>query len=391
MKELNDEKETEKKRRTARRGNGEGSIHQRSDKLWAGTISLGFGGDGKRKRRTVYGKTKKEVAAKLMKLQSEKLDGGLLDAPRMTAAAWLDRWLDAFAAQSVRASTLASYRQIVRLHISPEIGGIQVGKLHAVQIQGLYAKMQQAGKSPRLIQMVHAVLHRAMGRAVKLGLVRVNPCHAVERPRVPKHEITAVDPDQIAKLLRAAEGDRLEALYILAISSGMRQGELLGLKWEDIDFENGILSVRRTILELKGKFIIGEPKTKSGTRQISLPAKAVEALEEHRRRMLAEGNAACEWVFCTWNGKPFRRASLTYNFFRPLIERAGIPRMRFHDLRHASATLMLSSGVHPKVVQERLGHSQISVTMDTCSHVLAGMDAKAAGTFDSILAKRDRA
>lgn len=370
---------------TKKRGNGEGTIFQRADGRWSAVITIGRNATGKQVRKTVYGMTRNEVAEKLTRLQGQKLDGTLSDAPRMILAGWLARWLDDYAAQSVRASTLASYRQIVKLHIDPHIGGVNLQKLHAVQVQGLYSKLQRAKKSPRLIQMVHAVLHRALGRAVKLGLVRLNACHAVERPRVPKHEIKPLEADQISKLLKAAEGDRLEALYVLAISTGMRQGELFGLKWQDIDTEAGTLSVRRTLLEMGKGFIENEPKTRAGSRCVSLPSMAVEALRDHRKRMLVEGFAGVEWVFCSSDGSPLRRGNVSRRSLNPILERAGIQHIRFHDLRHASASMLLSKGVHPKVVQERLGHSQIGITLDIYSHVLQGMDAKAASVFDDLL------
>lgn len=376
------------KRRVKRRGNGEGSIHQKTDKLWAATISLGFGGDGKRKRRTVYGKTKKEVADKLTALQSQKLIGSLTGETTIRTDGWLTRWLDDFAAQAVRPGTLAGYRLLVTKHISPNIGGVLLHKLNAVQIQELYSKLQRAGKSPRLIQQVHAVLHRSMSRAIKLGLIRMNPCYGVERPRVPKHEIEVLEPAQAWKLLEAAQNDRLHALYVLALTTGMRQGELFGLQWQDVDLEGAVLSVRRTVYELGKEILIGEPKSKKGIRRITLPTMAVNALTDHRKRMLAEGYAGLQWVFCSSEGHILRRNNVVNRSFHPLLKAAGLPKIRFHDLRHASASLLLSRGVHPKVVQERLGHSQINVTLDTYSHVLQGMDALAAGTFDEVLRKK---
>ena len=204
----------------------------------------------------------------------------------------------------------------------------------------------------------------------------------MERPRVPRKEFRVLDADEARRLLEAAKGDRLEALLVLALTTGMRQGELLGLQWEDVDLKNGTIYVRRTLLEVDGRLTTGE--TKSGrNRRLDLPEIAVEALREHRKRMMAEGHPG-PWVFCDTKGGPIRKNNLIRRWFKPLLEKAGLPEIRFHDLRHTAATLLLTLGVHPKVVQERLGHSQISVTLDTYSHVLPSLQKQAASKLDAM-------
>jgi integrase len=263
---------------------------------------------------------------------------------------------------------------------------VSLSKLTAQQLQALYSALERDGVSPRTRAQTHAVLHVALRDAVKAGRLPVNPADAVDRPKVPKKEIRPLDAEQTKALLKHAEGDRLHALYVLAVTTGLRQGELLGLRWEDIDLGSGRLAVRRTLREDAGKLAFGEPKTRASVRSVDLPATAVRALREHRRRMLAEGNPG-PIVFCDTQGGPLRKSNLIRRSFRPLLERAGLPIVQFHDLRHTAATLLLGPGVHPKIVQERLGHADISTTMNTYSHVLPSMQTEAADRLEELLAK----
>ena len=198
-----------------------------------------------------------------------------------------------------------------------------------------------------------------------------------QRPRVPKSDITPLTAEQVAAFLKAAKGDRLEAAFIfVAITTGMRLGEIFGLQWPDVDLKAGALMVQHSLMELNGKLTLSEPKTARGRRKIDLPKMAVNALWKHKARMLKEGLGSVPWVFCNESGGPLRRSHFHFSEFKPTLINAGLPAIRFHDLRHTSASLLLSQGVHPKVVQERLGHSQISVTLDTYSHVLPTLQRK---------------
>lgn len=367
-----------------RRGNGEGSIYQRADGQWVGTVSLGYGADGKRRRRTVYGKTKKEVQDKLAELQHQSRTGTLANASKMTVAVYLDRWLSESARVKVRGSTLESYERVVRIHIKPAIGHLALQKVTALDIESVYSAMEKAGKAPRMRQYAHAILRRSFKIAVRWKLLTVNPCDAVESPTVPRNEIKPLDSKETAQFLEAASVDRLSALYVLAITTGLRQGELLGLQWADIDLDRATLSVRRTLLFTKYGIQIGEPKTDRGRRLVTLPSIAVEALRDHRKRMVAEGWAGAEWVFCSSTGGHIWRGDLREHSLAKILKRAGLRHIRFHDLRHTAATLLLGEGVHPKVVQERLGHSTISLTMDTYSHVLPSMQSVAVEKLDKL-------
>lgn len=372
----------------SRRGNGEGTIYERPDGTWAAQLSLGYDENGKRKRRMVYGKTKKEVQDKLTKLQSAKLDGTLTEPTRVTVAEYLDRWLDDSVKLTTRGNTYGDYKSVVNCHVKPQIGGIGITKLTPIHVQGFYSELARKGMSARRRQIVHAVLHRALKQAVKWGLVPRNVCDAVDPPRVPRKTIVPLKPEQVTALLKAAEDDRLYALYVLAVTGGMRQGELLALQWPDIDFDAKMVSIRHTLIEVQGKVEISEPKTDKSRRRVSIPQIAVDALIARRKQAVAEGHAASPWVFCDSQGGFLRKSNLVNRSFKPLLKAAELPPIRFHDLRHTSATLLLLQGVHAKVVQERLGHSTIGMTLDTYSHVLPALESQAADKFDSLLGKK---
>ena len=370
----------------SRRGRGEGSIFRRKDGVWAGILSLGYGNDGRRHRRVVYSHNKSAVVERLARLRAQALDGMLSDAQRLSVSAFLVRWLEDVARPAVSPSTHQLYEGLIRLRISPMIGAVQLARLTPVHVQGMLGDMEKDGASPRLRQMALGVLHQALGQALRWGMVPRNVCDAVIRPRAPRQTMQALAPVQVGQLLEAAKGDRLEALYVLAVTTGLRQGELLGLQWEDVDFAGAVLHVRHTLHELNGRLWIGEPKTRRARRQLDLPAIAVAALQGHRERMTSEAHLD-GLVFCDTHGGPLRKSNLLRRSFLPLLRRAGLPAIRFHDLRHTAATLLLAQGVHPKIVQERLGHSQISLTLDTYSHVLPGMGREAASKLDALLTR----
>jgi integrase len=372
----------------SRRGRGEGSIYQRADGTWCATISVGYDDQGKRKRRTLFGKTKQAVQDKLKKLASEVTHLQGVDPQRIKLGEYLDRWLRDAAKARVRPTTYVNYEGVIRNHIKPHLGGLQIAKLTALHIHGLYSAMTQAGKSAETVRLTHAVLHRAIKQAVRWRLLPYNLAADVDRPKAPKVDIAPLSTEQVMTLLKAAEDDRFEAVYVLAVTAGMRLGEIFGLQWSDVDLPGKAIMVRHSLQELKGKLTLSEPKTSRGRRRIELPTMAVDALIRHKARMMAEGLAGVGWVFCNRTGGPLRRSHFHFGEFKPLLKAAGLPNIRFHDLRHTSATLLLSQGVHPKVVQERLGHSQISVTLDTYSHVLPTMQVEAAGRFDSLLDSR---
>jgi integrase len=304
---------------------------------------------------------------------------------------YLNRWLNGSVKGSVKAKTFNDYEWLVRKHIAPALGRIRLESLSPIHLQRLYQAKLEAGLSPSTVRHLHVVLHRALDQALRWGLVPRNVSEAVDLPKLQKKEIRPLSADEARRLLEAARGDRLEALYMLAIHCGLRQGELLGLRWENLDLETGTLQVRRTLTTTKGGPRFTAPKTAKSRRSIKLTAGAVDALRRHHDRQFAESTRLTGlWqdyglVFATTTGTPLNPSNLTSRFFKPLLKRAGLPDVRFHDLRHTCATLLLSKGVHPKLVQELLGHATIAITLDTYSHVLPGMGDQTANAMESAL------
>jgi integrase len=371
-----------KKRRTARRGHGEGSIFQRGDGRWVARITIGYDANGKRRRKTVYGLTKKQVQDKLTKLQQRKMLGAIPNAASMKVSVFLNRWLEDVARVTVCESTYDRYKELVDVHVNPRVGGLRLERFTPADVQQIYSEMEQAGSSPRTRRFVHSVLRRAFSQALEWGFVNQNVCTVAKPPKPTRTEMKTLSKAEANRFLAAAKTDRLHAMYVLAITTGMRQGELFALQWGDIDLEERTLSVRRTVT-MRTK--IKEPKTAKGKRRIDLPAIAVDALHDHRKRMLAEGQAGSEWVFCTRRGGLLSCHNVNYRSFKPLLENAELPAIRFHDLRHTAATLLLLANVHVKIVSEMLGHATIAVTLDTYSHVLPGMGKDAANTMNKLL------
>ena len=271
------------------------------------------------------------------------------------------------------------------------MGTIKLKALTPAHVRALCREKLDSGFSATSVQRVHALLHKALKQAVNDGLLPRNVTEAVKAPRQSRKEMQTLYPEQVRAFLRTARGDRLEALYLLAIHTGLRQSELFGLKWEDVDVENQRLSVRRILSAAKTGPTFTTPKNNK-SRSVRLTPGAVEALHVHRQRQSEEreklGGPYKDYglVFCTQVGTPLNRNNVHTRSFKPLVEQADVPpTLRFHDLRHTFATLMLKGGEHPKVVQEMMGHATISCTLDTYSHVLPDMQDKAAARLGDLL------
>jgi integrase len=372
-----------------RRGNGEGSITRRKDGLYMGryTVQTAAG----TKRKALYGKTRQEVAEKLTRAMADRDDGFVFDADNLKVGEYLERWLVDSVLDTVRPSTYERYEQLVRIHLRPALGGMKLKNLTPVHVRGLYREKLEAGLSARTVQYIHVTLHKALKQAVQDGLIPRNVTEAVKAPQVRREEIRPLSAEQVKMLLETACGDRLEALFVLAIHTGLRQGELLGLKWEDVDLESCALRVRRTLATAKGGSILMAPKTKGSRRSVKLTQGAVDVLRSHLPRQLQEiDKAGSLWrenglVFASEIGEPLNRHHLTSRHFKGLLKRAGLPEIRFHDLRHTCATLLLSKNVNPKIVSEMLGHASIAITLDTYSHVLPNMRDQAAAAMEDAL------
>lgn len=373
-----------------RRGHGEGSIYRRSDGRWVAQVVVGRDERGRLKRRYVYGKTRKEVQEQLTRLLAERQQGLPIDPVKQTVGDFLTSWLENSVKGSVRPKTYKNYSYVIQTHVIPLLGGIPLAKLSPQHLQHLFHSMQEKGLT-RAVGLAYSVLHKALGQAAKWGLVPRNVAELVERPKVAKKEMRVLSPEEAARFLEAAREDRLYALYVVAVACGLRIGEILALKWEDVDFASGRLQVRRQLQWIDGEPRFTEPKSAKSRRSIAMAQVVADALKEHKERQEAErqaaGEAWQEWglVFTTTIGTPLSLSNVRKRSFLPILERAGLPQIRLHDLRHSCATLLLAQGVHPKLVQEQLGHSQISVTLDLYSHVLPILHKEAADQMDAVL------
>jgi integrase len=331
------------------------------------------------KQRAVYGRTRAEVAEKLTKAMADRDDGLVFVAGKLTVGEYVIRWLEDSVKGTVKPVTYESYARLVRVHVVPALGRLKLKALTPPHIRGLYREKLDGGLSARTVQYLHVVLQRALKTAVRDGLIPRNPCEAVDPPQVRRKEIRPLDRDQVRALFEAAKDDRLETLYIVAVHCGLRQGELLGLEWDDVDLEAGALQVRRTLSAAKNGPRFTTPKTAKSRRSVRLTPTAVEALKRHSARQADEMTKASDLyedhglVFASLVGTPLSQHNLTRSF-KAVLKRAGLPpTVRFHDLRHTCATLLLSQGYNGKFVQELLGHATIAITLDIYSHILPGM------------------
>jgi integrase len=357
-----------------RREKGEGSVNRRKDGRCVGEYE-----DANGKRRYVSGKTKAEVRAKLRTLLADRDEGVAYDSENLAMGGYLDRWLGALEG-SVRDRTWQRYEEVVRLHLKPTLGGVKLDKLNALRVQNVYSQKLNAGLSPRSVEIIHITLHKAPKQAVRWSLVPRNVAEAVTPPRPPKREITPLTQQQLRALLETARNDKLYALWVLACTTGMRNGELLAVQWRDIDLEAGTLQVKRTVFGGK----VSPPKTASGRRTIRLSKLAIAALRKYSDSVADRHTS--EWVFSSRAGTPISVHNLHNRSWKPLLERAGLPAgTRMHDLSHSAATLLLSKGVAVKVVSEMLGHADVSTTLSIYAHVLPDMQSVAADAADQAL------
>jgi integrase len=373
-----------------KRGNGEGSISRRKNGGWCAQYTV-YTSEG-RKRRTLYGKTRQEVATKLSKALADREGGFIFDAGATTVEEYLVRWLSHSVRDTVSQKTFERYESIVRVHLSPALGRIKLKVLTPDHVRGLYREKLDTGLAPRTVLHIHRTLSKALKLATDDGLTPRNAAASVKPPRPSSEEMQPLSRDQVQTFLDTVRDDRMEALYVLAVTAGLRRGELLALKWEDVDLEgnNPTLEVRRSLSETRGRRSFVAPKSGRG-RHLRLSRRAVSALRVHRKRQLEERvRKAGLWedhglVFPSEVGTPMSGRNL-YRAFKIRVKRASLPEtLRFHDLRHTCATLLLRQGVNPKFVQELLGHADISLTLNTYSHVLPDMGDAAASGMDAAL------
>lgn len=376
-----------------RRANREGSIYQSADGRHRGYVTTGYDASGRPKRSYISGATRAEVNRKLRAAQ-RLADARLpVPSPRLTVAAYMASWLETFARPRLKESAYDQYERVVRNHIVPELGATKLSRLSALEVQALYAKKLASGLAPRTVLYIHRVLHSSLSQAERWELVARNVAELVDAPRAPRTEVRAMNIEQARAFLDAVRGDRLEALYVVALAGGLRRGEVLALRWDDIDFALGTLAVRRSLIKIRGGWAFAEPKSASSRRVVRLPDFVAAALREHRAQQREARVKARYWedpslVFSSAIGTVIDGRQLLRQF-KLQVAAAGLdPKLfTFHGLRHSAATLMLALGVQPKVVSETLGHSRVGITLDTYSHVLPHLQEEAASRMDALLAR----
>jgi integrase len=369
-----------------RRGRGEGSISELEPGRWMGRVTVAPG-----RRRVVYGTSKMEVVRKMAGERVRSDTGGANPDARVTVATFLREWLDGPARARLRPSSFASYENYVHRHLIPGLGQHRLARLRPEHIDVFLAAKAVEGLSPRTCQYMRAILRSALAWAEKRGRVSQNAAKLSDAPRVERRELVPLTPEQAQLLVRAAESDLLGALYVVALDTGLRQGEVLGLRWQDVDLDTRTLRVVQVREHVKGPARFGPPKSASSRRGVTFTATTEAFLREHRAYQLRGRLAAgAKWkdsvglVFTSGTGAPLDASTVTHRF-KAFLKSHGLPDQRFHDLRHASASFLLSQGLPVKVVSERLGHSQISLTLNTYAHLAAELQGQAASAMDRIL------
>lgn len=394
-----------------KRGNNEGTIYKRPDGKWCAQITIGRAENGKIKRQSLYGKTRQEVAEKLSKAQNGLRTGTLVEPHRVDLGRWLDIWLIDYKKNTVKPSTFERYESIIRNNLKPDLGSIPLKDLQPEHIQRVYnSKLKGNSKgvkalTPATIHRIHNVLHSALEQALKNNLINRNISNAVTLPRETKKEITVLSIEEQKKFLLTLDDERLKCAFIVEIASGVRLGELLALRWADVDLNENTISIKHSIRRTKNfddsidtstSLMFSTPKTKAGIRIIPLPPSAIEELKEHKKRQNEEKMANRiiyednDLVFCSELGRLIDPRHFTKIFYR-IIKKAGLNHFNFHVFRHTYATRLLEVNEHPKVVQELLGHSDITLTLNTYSHVMPDIKKSAAEKIDFLFQNKKNA
>jgi integrase len=375
-----------------KRGQNEGSIFQReSDGRWCGVISLGWE-NGRRKRKHFYGVTVAAVQEQLLKARSDHSRGLPVVIERQTVVQFLEHWREQSLKPGAKPRSYESFSTIIEKHIAPELGRIRLDKLSPQQVQSLLNRKLKAGLSAQTVVNIRTVLRSALAQALKWGLVARNAAALVDPPRIVRPKAHALTAEQARVLLDTAREGRFEAIYVLALTLGMRRGEILGLSWSDVDLDNRALRVNQAVQRLKDGLKITELKTERSRRAIALPDGVVRVLKTRRTRQIQERlMAGLRWqstglVFTNPNGGPLEPITL-HRDYKKLLKASGLPEeTRFHDLRHSAASLLLAQGVQLRVIMELLGHSSIALTANTYSHVMPAAMRDVADRMDAIFA-----
>lgn len=383
-----------------KKSNGEGTVYKRPDGRWCGQVSYGKDSiSGNVKRQTFYGSTKAEVLAKMDEAKHDISLGIFVEPSKLKFGDWFTFWLDEFKKNAVKESTYSYYKTIGRLYIIPDIGEILLQELNTETIQKKINEYHKQSKSASIIKTIKILIYSSLKQAVKNGRLNRNPAENIVLPKQNKRQISILTVKEQKQFINALEGDRLRALYLLAIGTGIREGELLALRWENVNLESGTISIVETLTRIKDynadakkktKLVVQEPKTKASIRNVPIPDSVLAEIKNHRKQQLQERLKAGEayidndLVFCNEVGQPIEPSYLRVMYYR-ILEKAKIERKNFHTLRHTFASRMLESNVQGKVVQELLGHGSISMTLDIYSHLLPETKKNSIQQIDHLL------
>lgn len=359
-----------------KRGHNEGSIVKRKDGRWQGAVTIGRNDDGGQRRQYVYGKTRGEVAEKMNKLINSINSGSFIDKNKNpTVEEWLYFWLLTYKKNSVKQKTFDQYEGVIRVHLVPEFGDLRLVELKESQLQKFYNRLFVNGLSARSIQIINTVLSAALKKAIKSRLILFNVCDAVELPKQTKKERRVLSAEEQEQLLKELKKDDQGSMYIFALFTGLRRGEVLALRWSDVDLENGVIKVTKALNRVKTyvdsgdktKLIVSEPKTETSKRVIPIVDSLIPLLKKQKK--LTRDNNELGLVFPSEAGGYIDPGNYNRKFYK-IIKRAGLPKANPHSLRHSFATRALEAGVDLKTTQELLGHSSISITADLYTHSL---------------------
>lgn len=373
----------------SKRANGDGSVFKRADGRWSGALSY-EDADGRRKRRTVYGRTQSEVRAKLKDARLRLEHGAPVKDAAITLSSWLEEWIaKALEASDRKRATKDLYASVARTHLSPTLGRLPLERLRPSDVEALIVVKRSEGKAPSTVRTIYSVLRAALDVAVRDGLLHRNPCTVVRRPVADQKDAAYLSVEQAQCLLAALAGDRLEPLFRLLLATGLRRGEALALHWADVDLEERRLHVRLTMSRTSEGLGTDKPKTDRSRRHVPLPRSAAAMLQAHQARQATERRAAPMWhdsdlVFTTEIGTALEPRNVLRRF-QKIAAGAGLHGVSLHTLRHSAASFLLAAGTHTKVVQEHLGHSSYAITADIYSHVAPAQAREAADRLDDAL------
>ena len=376
-----------------KRANGEGNIRKRKDGRWEGRYTAGHDPEtGKAIYKNVLGRTQAEVKSKLKAAIEESKGLDVTKAGKYTVGAWMDEWFENYAKVKVRPSSHQTYRGYIDNHIKPNIGKIPLEKLTSLELQKLYKKLLEKGRvdrieskhqakglSPKTVRNIHQIIASAMKLAKEQKIIASDPTESCTLPKLEHREMKTLSVEQLASFLREAKESGVFEMYYVEMATGLRRGELLGLKWEDIDLEQGDLRVKRQIARINGEVIEAPLKTKNAYRTLPLAEDTIVVLKQQRKKV-----GSSPWVFPSPTGGPISPDSVLHMLHR-VLKRAGLPRIRFHDLRHTFATLALQNGVDVKTVSGMLGHYSAGFTLDTYTHVTTSAQRQAAEAMEHVL------